>query len=235
MICLVEDEKAIRDLMLYTLKNAGLEARGFEDGKSFWRTINGNGNGPDTGAEGETGVDLVILDLMLPGEDGLAVLKRLRSSKRFAPVPVIILTAKGTEYDKVLGLESGADDYLVKPVGMMELVARVKVQLRRTAPDRNETLSLGDLRVDIPAHKVTVGQTEVFLTLKEFDLLTHLLRHENIVFSRDQLLKEVWGFSYAGETRTVDTHILTLRSKLLSAGTLIKTVRGLGYKIGESN
>jgi two-component system alkaline phosphatase synthesis response regulator PhoP len=170
---------------------------------------------------------------MLPGEDGLAVLKRLRSSKRFAPVPVIILTAKGAEYDKVLGLESGADDYLVKPVGMMELVARVKVQLRRrAAPEQAETLSLGELRVDIPAHKVTVGQTEVFLTLKEFDLLTHLLRHENIVFSREHLLKEVWGFSYAGETRTVDTHILTLRGKLLTAGSLIKTVRGLGYKIG---
>jgi two-component system alkaline phosphatase synthesis response regulator PhoP len=230
MICLVEDEKAIRDLMLYTLKNAGLEARGFEDGKSFWRAIN------DTGPEPENGPSLVILDLMLPGEDGLAVLKRLRSSKRFAPVPVIILTAKGAEYDKVLGLESGADDYLVKPVGMMELVARVKVQLRRRAsPEQAETLSLGDLRVDIPAHRVTVGQSEVFLTLKEFDLLVHLLRHENIVFSRDHLLKEVWGFSYAGETRTVDTHVLTLRGKLLSAGGLIKTVRGLGYKIGESN
>ncbi|MDR1095664.1 MAG: response regulator transcription factor [Spirochaetaceae bacterium] len=237
MICLVEDEKAIRDLILYTLKNAGLEARGFEDGKTFWRTINNtdtnNHNNTDTKKDPDNGPALVILDLMLPGEDGLSILKRLRSSKRFARVPVIILTAKGAEYDTVLGLESGADDYLVKPVGMMELVARAKVQLRRTAPEPDETLTLGELCVNIPAHRVTVGQTEVFLTLKEFDLLAHLLKYENIVFSREQLLKEVWGFSYAGETRTVDTHILTLRGKLLSAGSLIKTVRGLGYKIGE--
>jgi two-component system alkaline phosphatase synthesis response regulator PhoP len=246
MIYLVEDEKAIRDLMLYTLNNAGLEARGFEDGKRFWLALQESKQEPDPKkaaadatptpmAPALTPPSLVILDLMLPGEDGLSILKRLRSSKRFAALPVIILTAKGAEYDKVLGLESGADDYLVKPVGMMELVARVKARLRRVMPEeREETLALGELSVNIPAHRVTVGGTEVFLTLKEFDLLAHLLKSENIVFSRERLLKDVWGFSYAGETRTVDTHILTLRGKLLSAGTLIKTVRGLGYKIGVS-
>jgi two-component system alkaline phosphatase synthesis response regulator PhoP len=241
MIYLVEDEKAIRDLMLYTLNNAGLEARGFEDGKRFWLALQESKTEPDPKKAAADAPptpmvpSLAILDLMLPGEDGLSILKRLRSSKRFAALPVIILTAKGAEYDKVLGLESGADDYLVKPVGMMELVARVKARLRRVLPEeREETLALGELSVNIPAHRVTVGGTEVSLTLKEFDLLAHLLKSENIVFSRERLLKDVWGFSYAGETRTVDTHILTLRGKLLSAGTLIKTVRGLGYKIGVS-
>jgi two-component system alkaline phosphatase synthesis response regulator PhoP len=232
----VEDETAIRELILYTLNGAGLQATGFGDGKGFWQALRERDE-----KEHKTEPALVILDLMLPGEDGLAILKRLRSSKKFSSIPVILLTAKGTEYDKVLGLNSGADDYLVKPVGMMELVARTKALLRRTAQDKGEKedkgaehFSLGALRVDIPAHKVTVDGAEISLTLKEFDLLVFLLRHEDIVFSRERLLNQVWGFSYAGETRTVDTHIRTLRGKLLSAGSLVKTVRGIGYKIGET-
>lgn len=235
MIYLVEDEPAVRELILYTLNGAGLPATGFEEGKGFWQALRER----DENEKETAKPDLVILDLMLPGEDGLVILKRLRSSKKFSSIPVILLTAKGTEYDKVRGLDSGADDYLVKPVGMMELVARAKALLRRTAQDKGdkegkeaEHFSRGGLRVDVPAHKVTVDGREVFLTLKEFDLLTFLLRHEDIVFSRERLLNQVWGFSYAGETRTVDTHIRTLRGKLLSAGSLVKTVRGIGYKIG---
>jgi two-component system alkaline phosphatase synthesis response regulator PhoP len=228
VIYLVEDEMAIRELILYTLHNAGLEAVGFEEGKSFWRALQER-------AANDTDPALVILDIMLPGEDGLAILKRIRTSQKYASLPVILLTAKGAEYDKVLGLESGADDYLVKPVGMMELVARTKALLRRVSPEKSGgKLSRGTLCVDIPAHKVTVAGAEVSLTLKEFDLLVHLLKNEGIVFSRDRLLEQVWGFSYAGETRTVDAHIRTLRGKLRSAGALIKTVRGIGYKIGEN-
>ncbi|MDR2659056.1 MAG: response regulator transcription factor [Spirochaetaceae bacterium] len=221
MIYLVEDEKSVRELILYTLNSAGLEAAGFDGGKSFWQAMT------------EKIPDLIILDIMLPGEDGLAILKRIRLSKKNYSLPVIMLTAKGSEYDKVLGLESGADDYMVKPASMMELVARTKALLRRAHPEKGEeNLVLEDICVNIPAHKVKSGETEIFLTLKEFDLLVYLLKNENTVFSREQLLKSVWGFDYMGETRTVDTHILTLRGKLGSAGELIKTVRGLGYKIG---
>jgi two-component system alkaline phosphatase synthesis response regulator PhoP len=223
LIYLVEDDKEIRELVLYTLNNSGLEARGFEDGKAFWQAV------------AEKMPELALLDIMLPGEDGLAILKRLRSLKTTASLPVIMITAKGSEYDKVLGLESGADDYLVKPFGMMELTARTRALLRRSRPEKDaETLTLGGVHVNIPAHKVSVGDREIFLTLKEFDLLAYLLKNKDTVFSREQLLRRVWGFDYMGETRTVDTHILTLRGKLLSAGELIKTVRGLGYKIGEN-
>jgi two-component system alkaline phosphatase synthesis response regulator PhoP len=218
----VEDEPAVRELILYTLNTAGLEAKGFEDGQNFWRGM------------AERTPSLVMLDIMLPGEDGFTLLKRLRSSKKTNTLPVIMLTAKGSEYDKVFGLENGADDYLVKPVGMMELVARTKALLRRASKEKDaETLVLENICVNIPGHKVTVDKEEVFLTLKEFDLLTHLVKNENTVFSREQLLRRVWGIDYVGETRTVDTHILTLRGKLGSAGELIKTVRGLGYKIGN--
>jgi two-component system alkaline phosphatase synthesis response regulator PhoP len=245
VIYLVEDEAAVRELILYTLNGAGLPATGFGDGKEFWQALRERGSKDKNGEkDGETEPALVILDIMLPGDDGIAILKRLRSSKKFTALPVIMLTAKGSEYDKVLGLDSGADDYLVKPVGMMELVARTKALLRRTNKDgdmgrkESDQFVRGALRVDIPAHKVTVGggsgEREVSLTLKEFDLLVFLLRHEDIVFSRERLLNQVWGFSYAGETRTVDTHIRTLRGKLGSAGALVKTVRGIGYKIGET-
>jgi two-component system alkaline phosphatase synthesis response regulator PhoP len=243
LIYLVEDEMSVRELILYTLNSTGLEARGFEDGKAFWQAM-------AESAAAAALPSLIILDIMLPGEDGLSVLKRLRSSAKTDRLPVIMLTAKGGEYDKVLALESGADDYMVKPAGMMELVARTRALLRRAGANANapasggvsigvgdsgRILSLGGVRVDVPAHRVTVGGLEVALTLKEFDLLSHLLRHENTVFSREQLLRQVWGFDYTGETRTVDTHILTLRGKLGSAGSLIKTVRGLGYKIGGAS
>jgi two-component system alkaline phosphatase synthesis response regulator PhoP len=222
LIYLVEDDKDIRELVLYTLNNSALETRGFEDGKAFWQAV------------AEKLPELALLDIMLPGEDGLSILKRLRSSKKTASLPVIMLTAKGGEYDKVLGLESGADDYLVKPFSMMELTARTRALLRRSRPEKDaEILALGGILVNIPAHKVSVDGREVALTLKEFDLLAYLLKNKDTVFSREQLLRRVWGFDYIGETRTVDTHILTLRGKLLSAGELIKTVRGLGYKIGE--
>jgi two-component system alkaline phosphatase synthesis response regulator PhoP len=223
VIFLVEDDEAIRELVLYTLNNSGLEAKGFGEGKSFWQALE------------EKQPALILLDIMLPGEDGLAILRRLRSSKTFAKLPVIMLTAKGSEYDKVLGLESGADDYLAKPFGMMELVARVKALLRRTMPESSkEEFRLGDLWVSVPRHKLKDGEAEISLTLKEFDLLVYLLKNRNTVLSREQLLKQVWGYDYAGETRTVDTHILTLRGKLGAAGTLIKTIRGLGYTIGET-
>ncbi|MDR0382806.1 MAG: response regulator transcription factor [Spirochaetaceae bacterium] len=222
MIYLVEDEKEIRELVLYTLNNSGLPAKGFEDGRGFWQAM----------AKEEP--DLALLDIMLPGEDGLAILRRLRSSPKTAGLPVIMLTAKGSEYDKVLGLENGADDYLAKPFGMMELAARTKALLRRARPEKGlKSLALGDICVNIPGHRVSVGGKEISLTLKEFDLLVCLMENKGAVFSREQLLRRVWGFDYIGETRTVDTHILTLRGKLLSAGELIKTVRGLGYKIGE--
>jgi two-component system alkaline phosphatase synthesis response regulator PhoP len=234
VIYLVEDEPAVRELILYALNGAGFDAAGFGDGKGFWQALRDRGDNEKEPA-------LVILDIMLPGEDGIAILKRLRSMKRFCSIPVIMLTAKDSEYDKVRGLDSGADDYLVKPVGMMELVARTKALLRRAAQGKDgdenkgaEHLSLGPLRVNVPAHKVTVDDREVVLTLKEFDLLVFLLRHEDIVFSRERLLNQVWGFSYAGETRTVDTHIRTLRGKLAAAGALVKTVRGIGYKVGKT-
>jgi two-component system alkaline phosphatase synthesis response regulator PhoP len=220
LIYLVEDEDSIRELVLYTLDNSGLEAKGFAEGKSFWQAME------------EKQPDLVLLDIMLPGEDGLSILKKLRSSK-FARLPVIMLTAKGSEYDKVSGLDSGADDYIAKPFGLMELKARVKALLRRTQPGNQKEFRLGDLRVNIPRHTVTAGGGEISLTIKEFDLLVYLLKNEDAVLSREQLLQQVWGYDFAGETRTVDTHILTLRSKLGSAGALVKTVRGLGYKIGE--
>jgi two-component system alkaline phosphatase synthesis response regulator PhoP len=223
LIYLVEDEASIRDLVLYTLHNSGLQAKGFEEGKSFWQALE------------EKQPDLVLLDIMLPGEDGLSVLKKIRSSGSFSKLPVIMLTAKGAEYDKVLGLDSGADDYLAKPFGMMELVARVKALLRRAQPEsRKEEFYLGgDTVISIPRHKVTVGGENITLTIKEFDLLVCLARNKNMVLSREQLLKQVWGYDFTGETRTVDTHILTLRSKLGPAGALIETIRGLGYKIGE--
>jgi two-component system alkaline phosphatase synthesis response regulator PhoP len=220
LIYLVEDEDSIRELVLYTLNNSGFEAKGFAEGKSFWQALT------------EKQPDLVLLDIMLPGEDGLSILKRLRSSK-FAGLPVIMLTAKGSEYDKVSGLDSGADDYISKPFGLEELKARIHSLLRRTRSGNQEEFRLGDLRVNIPRHSVSAGGGEIALTIKEFDLLVYLLMHKDAVLSREQLLRQVWGYDFAGETRTVDTHILTLRNKLGSSGTLVKTVRGLGYKIGE--
>jgi two-component system alkaline phosphatase synthesis response regulator PhoP len=222
VIYIVEDEANIRDLLAYTLNASGFEARGFAEAGAFWEALD------------EKAPDLVILDIMLPGEDGLSLLKKLKAKKETASLPVIMASAKDAEYDKVTGLDSGADDYLAKPFGMMELVARVKSLLRRAAGKgaqaKRDILTLGGVTADIGRHTVTAGGGEVSLTLKEFDLLVHLLRNEGIAFTRDRLLSDVWGYDYAGETRTVDNHILTLRSKLGEAGAVIKTVRGVGYK-----
>lgn len=175
------------------------------------------------------------MDIMLPGEDGLSLLKELKTSAATKGIPVIMVTAKGSEYDKVVGLDGGADDYITKPFGMMELVSRIKAVLRRTMPQEKEILQSGILRLNVKKHEVTVENKEVILTLKEFELLEKLLKNSGIVLRRDRLLEEIWGYDYAGETRTVDVHIRTLRQKLGKAGDLIETVRGVGYRIGAEN
>ena len=221
MIYLVEDDAGIRELVLYALNNSGFPARGFETPSAFWQAL-----------DQET-PDLILLDIMLPEEDGLHILQTLRASPLTRRTPVMMLTAKGSEYDKVMGLEAGADDYLPKPFGMMELIARVKALLRRTgeAP-REDGYTVGCLTVSPERHQVLVDGAEVALTLKEFELLCTLLKHRGMVLTRDQLLNRIWGYAFDGENRTVDVHIRTLRQKLGSAGDLIETVRGVGYKIG---
>jgi two-component system alkaline phosphatase synthesis response regulator PhoP len=224
-IYLVEDDAGIRELVIYTLRNTGFEARGFARAQEFWQALRDEPPG------------LAILDIMLPGEDGLAILKRLRSGEATKKLPVMMLTARGAEYDKVLGLDSGADDYMAKPAGMMELVARVRSLLRRagsaSGPAEKDEFKTGDLYINIPRHVVISGGEEVNLTLKEFDLLVYLIRNSGIVLSRERILQAVWDYSLALETRTVDTHILTLRTKLKGSGSLIKTVRGIGYKMED--
>ncbi len=219
MIYCVEDDTGIRELMVYALNAAGLEARGFPDGVSFWEAIHGQKP------------DLVLLDIMLPGEDGIEILKRLRSNTATSEIPVIMATAKGTEFDKVLGLDLGADDYLAKPFGMMEMVSRVKAVLRRigTREDK-DVLQSGGLTVNVREHTVTVDGKRIELTLKEFDLLKALMVSPGTVFTREQLLDTVWGAAYEGETRTVDVHVGTLRSKLGACGEMLATVRGVGYR-----
>ena len=223
MIYLVEDDTGIRELVIYTLKNTGFDVRGFSCGEEFWPALR------------EKLPQLVLLDIMLPGEDGLLILKKLRDSHITRKLPVIMLTAKGTEHDKVMGLDLGADDYLPKPFGMMEMVARVKSLLRR-ADFNSETAEylIGGLSVDIPRHIVMADGVEVILTIKEFDLLVYLLKNTGIVITRDKILEEVWGYDFDGETRTVDVHIRTLRQKLGRCGELLQTVRGLGYKVCET-
>jgi two-component system alkaline phosphatase synthesis response regulator PhoP len=219
VIYLVEDEADIRELVIYTLQNTGFDARGFANGRDFWQ------------AAEKTFPDLVLLDIMLPDEDGLAILKRLRAT---APeLPVMMLTAKGTEYDKVRGLDAGADDYLTKPFGMMELVARVKSLLRRKPAAETNDYEIDGLSVSLPRRRVAVDGEEVSLTLKEFDLLAFLLKNAGIVLTRSQILSAVWDYDFEGETRTVDTHILTLRGKLGPCSGVIQTVRGVGYRIGR--
>lgn len=221
MIYCVEDESAIRELMVYTLKVSGFEAQGFEDGVEFWSAMKAQKP------------ELIILDVMLPGEDGLTILKRLRSSPVTADIPVIMATAKGSEYDKVIGLDGGADDYLAKPFGMMEMVSRIKAVLRRTAPKQAKVISYGGITLDEGKHTVTVNKTPVSLTLKEYEILKLLIDNPGQVFTREILLSDIWGIDFTGETRTVDVHIGTLRTKLAEAGDLIETVRGVGYKMEE--
>lgn len=222
MIYLLEDDNSIRELVVYTLCGAGLETRGFERPSEFWSAVS------------EQLPKLILLDIMLPEQDGLDILKRLRSRPVSAHLPVMMLTAKGSEYDKVIGLDLGADDYLTKPFGMMELVARVKALLRRSeSAERDEEFTVGELYVCPKKHMVKVSGRSVELTRKEFELLCLLLRNTEIVLTRDQILDRVWGYSFSGESRTVDVHIRTLRAKLGAAGDKIQTVRGIGYKIGE--
>jgi len=206
--------------MIYTLRAAGFEADGFPDGASFFEALT------------VSRPELILLDIMLPGEDGISILGKLRRKAETASIPVIMATAKGTEYDKVLGLDSGADDYLVKPFGMMEMVSRVKAVLRRTAPrDAGSLLCLGSLELDPERHTVKACGVRVELTRKEYDMLRLFMESPERVFSREQLLSSVWGIDFAGETRTVDVHIGTLRDKLGASGGCIETVRGVGYRM----
>lgn len=222
MIYYAEDDSSIRELVLYTLKTTGFEARGFENGEKLFEALSA-GDIPQ----------LLLLDIMLPGEDGIEIMKRLRRGGY--DFPVIMVTAKNSEYDKVTGLDCGADDYISKPFGMMELIARIKAVLRRA--ERTESLAGGDIlscggvELDVRRHTVTVNGEPAELTLKEFELLRILMKNRNAVLTRDNLLESIWGYDCAGETRTVDVHIKTLRQKLGSGSEIIKTVRGVGYKI----
>lgn len=221
LIYLVEDDENIRELVIYTLNSQGLEAEGFSRPSQFWKAME------------VTTPSLVLLDIMLPEEDGLSILKKLRSSQETGKLPVIMLTAKGSEYDTVMGLDSGADDYIPKPFRMMELISRVRALLRRTeGQEKPQEYILGELTVSPSRHVVRVDGKEVTLTLKEFELLCLLLSKQETVFSRSQLLDRIWGYEFDGESRTIDVHVRTLRQKLGSAGKYIKTVRGIGYKIG---
>lgn len=224
MIYCVEDESNIRDLVVYTLATTGLEARGFEDGGSLFEAL------------AEELPELILLDIMLPGEDGMEILKKLKTSSGTCDIPVIMLTARGSEYDKVMGLDAGADDFVVKPFGMMELVSRIRAVLRRAKKKEDEDCcTVGGISLNKKKHEVTVSGESVTLTLKEFELLRRLMENRGIVLTRDRLLEEIWGYDFDGETRTVDVHVRTLRQKLGSEGERIETVRGVGYRIGEGH
>lgn len=220
MIWCVEDDPSIREIEVYALHSTGLEARGFADGAEFWEAL-----------EKEL-PELVILDVMLPGEDGVAILKRLRADERYRDIPVIMATARSTEFDKVQSLDLGADDYITKPFGMMEMVSRVKAVLRRSQPKQTAALlKLDGLTLDEGQHTVTIDGQRITLTYKEYELLRLFLSHPGMAFSREQLLQTVWNTDYAVETRTVDMHIRTLRQKLGAYGRYIETIRGVGYRL----
>ena len=219
MIWYVEDDASIRDIAIYALNSAGFETKGFEDGLSFWEALK------------KEKPELIVLDVMLPGMDGIELLSKMKDSMEYSTIPVIMATAKGTEMDKIQGLDTGADDYLVKPFGVMEMVSRIKAALRRCEPDEKEVLSIGEITLSDKEHLVTVNGEKVVLTFKEFEILKLFMSNPGIVFSRDKLLSEVWGIDYLGESRTVDMHIKTLRQKLGDASALIETVIGVGYKM----
>ena len=220
MILCVEDDASIRDIEVYTLNSTGFEAKGVADGDAFRAALR------------EQKPELVLLDVMLPGEDGVSLLRFLKSSTETAEIPVIMATAKGMEYDKIQSLDLGADDYLVKPFGMMEMVSRVKAVLRRCRPAPVQHILKSDgLTVNLDEHTVTADSERVQLTYKEFELLRLFLSHPGVAFTRDQLFSEIWGEDYIGETRTVDMHIRTLRQKLGKYGARIETVRGVGYRL----
>lgn len=224
MIYMLEDDSGIRDFVTYALRNSGFETADFETPSAFWEAIN------------RRLPELILLDIMLPEEDGITILKKLRSSADTKRLPVIVLSAKGTEYDKVTGLDGGADDYISKPFGMLELISRIKALLRRAQPEHiqdSEELCIGRLRIYPEKHEVYADDVRISLTLKEYELLMTLITNKNRVLSRDSLLRRVWGYDFTGESRTVDVHIRTLRSKLGECGEIIRTVRGVGYKAGE--
>ena len=221
MIFCVEDDNSIRDLMIYTLNASGFEASGFSDGEQLFEALK------------EKKPELIILDIMLPGEDGITILKKLRSHGNTSDIPVIMATAKGTEYDKVIGLDSGADDYLAKPFGMMEMVSRIKAVLRRSSPKQEKLLSMGELELNLSEHTVTSSGKRVQLTLKEFELLKLLVLSRGKVLTRDFLLDRIWGYEFYGETRTVDVHIRHIRQKLGDDAHYIETIRGVGYKFND--
>ena len=222
MIYYVEDDANIRELVIYTLNQTGLSAKGFADAAAFFA------------ASAEEKPSLILLDIMLPGEDGISILKKVRANVGITTIPIMMITAKTAEFDKVSGLDLGADDYITKPFGMAELVARVKALLRRSGMKTGaERLTHDDLIVDIAKHTVTVGGKAVILTYKEFSLLAFLMENAGRAFTREQLLETVWGYDYEGGTRTVDVHVQTLRTKLGGCGKFVETVRGVGYRFGE--
>lgn len=215
----VEDEEEIRNLIIYALTSVGYEVEGFSESAPFWDRIKDNQP------------DLILLDIMLPGEDGIAILKKLKASEKYENIPVIMSTAKGSEYDKVIGLDLGADDYLTKPFGMMEMISRIKAVLRRSHKTEKVQLKNGPIIMNLDRHQVEVNGEKIILTLKEFDLLKLFLNNIEIVFTRDQLLDQIWGMDYVGESRTVDVHVGTLRTKLGEIGSCIETLRGVGYRM----
>lgn len=221
MIFCVEDDAGIRDLMIYTLNASGFRAVGFENAREFYAAL-----ADDT-------PELIMLDIMLPGEDGISILKRLKADARTADIPVIMATAKGNEYDKVIGLDLGADDYLAKPFGMMEMASRVRAVLRRSgrAAEKPQLIRVGGLEMNLGEHIVTADGIRIQLTLKEFELLRTFMTSPGRAFTREQLLSSVWSEDFLGETRTVDVHVGTLRQKLGACGKYIRTVRGVGYKL----
>ena len=220
----VEDDTSIRELVLYALKTAEFQVMGFENAASFYKRMK------------EQQPDLILLDIMLPDEDGVSILKKLKSRPDTENIPVIMMTAKSAEYDKVLGLDSGADDYITKPFGVMELISRVKAVIRRSDRSKGsagEVLKIGELVLDEQKHEVYARGQEVSLTFKEFELLSYLMKNRGLVLSRDKILNTIWNYEYEGESRTVDVHIGSLRQKLGTCGDFIKTIRGIGYKIED--
>ncbi|MEG2395906.1 MAG: response regulator transcription factor [Oscillospiraceae bacterium] len=221
MIYYVEDDNSIRELVIYTLKSTGFEAVGLSSGDELLEVLK------------KEMPELLLLDIMLPNENGIEILKKLKNDNKYKKIPIIMVTAKGSEYDKVIGLDFGADDYITKPFGMMELVSRCKAVIRRTQDEISKNdFSYNNVAINIDAHSVTVGGKKIELTLKEFEILALLLKNKGKVLTRDMLLKNIWDYDFDGETRTVDVHIRTLRSKLLNSGDIIETIRGVGYRIG---
>ena len=221
MIYCVEDEKNIRELLVYTLHSTGFQAKGMENGEDFFREL------------GKELPELILLDIMLPGEDGYTILEKIKRMPEVRDIPVIMLTAKGSEFDKVRGLDLGADDYITKPFGMMEFISRIKAVLRRGGPKPQDELVHGPIQIRVGRHEVLENGRKVELTLMEFELLRYLMENKGVVLSRDQLLTRIWGYDFDGETRTVDVHVRTLRQKLGTSGSYIETVRGVGYRMGD--